>query len=87
LKALFAPPRRLQPGPPPAPLHPGRWRAHPACRPRPPGRHAARRSAVAHGLDRPRCGGDRWQRECYTLNGMRDTSAARTSPTRLRTTA
>jgi hypothetical protein len=50
LKALFAPPRRPRPphpaAPPPAPLHPGRWRAHPACRPRPPARPAARRSAV-----------------------------------------
>ena len=46
LQALFAPPRPPQHAPPPAPLHPGRWRARPAGRPRPPARPAARRSAA-----------------------------------------
>ena len=39
------------------PAAPGALVCHPACRPSPPVRPAARRSAVAHGLDRPRCGG------------------------------
>src|SRR5262245_17324123 len=38
--------------------------------PRPPGRPAARQSAVAHGLDKPRCGGDRWQRGFYRYSSV-----------------
>jgi hypothetical protein len=46
---------------------------------------------VTHGLDRHRCWGGRiakgilhaFQRGFYTLNGMRDTAAARMSPTSL----
>ena len=55
--------------------------------PPPPARPAAQRRAGAHGLDRPRCWGGIFQRGFYTRNGMRDTSAARTSPTSLCTTA
>jgi hypothetical protein len=76
---------------PPAPACPAAGPAAPwalACRPvrrpRPPGRPAARRHAGAHGLDRPRCLPKgilhALQRRGYTRKGVRDTSAARTSP-------
>src|SRR5262249_27683672 len=48
-------------GPAADPAAPWALAGHPACRPRPPVRPAARRHAGAHGLDRPRCcwgGGD-----------------------------
>src|SRR5438128_2404598 len=68
------PPRRPRP-----PL--GRWRAAP----RPAGA-ACSPAAAARSGQAPLRGG-RLHRGFYTLNGMRDTSAARTSPTSLRTTA
>lgn len=94
---LCTPPRRPRPpqhSPPPAPLHPGRWRATPRAAP-------ARRCGLQPGDTRGRtvwtgtaCGGEiakgilhAFQRGFYTLKGVRDTFAARTSPTSLRTTA
>jgi pyruvate/2-oxoglutarate dehydrogenase complex dihydrolipoamide acyltransferase (E2) component len=92
----LAGPAPLAPASPAAgPASPRALAGRPARRPRPPARPAARRRAGAHGLDRHRCWGGTiskgilhaFQRGFYTLKGVRDTSAASTSPPRPRATS
>src|SRR5438093_10848191 len=92
----FNRPLHAAPPAPPAPAAPAGPAAPRALarRPRPPARPAARRHAGARSGQAPPAGGQiskgilhAFQRGFYTLKGVRDTFAARTSPTSLRTTA